>query len=113
MNFPESGLDRPFAPTNIKESQVTVTIFLRKCKTNPNIQCALMMVEQDFAIVTPVRQMILENVFAAKSDVSPELLPAGQADEQGGLESLHTRNQQNRTFERSNVNKPCSKQTFA
>jgi len=72
-----------------------------------------MMVEQDLAIVTPVRQMILENVFAAKSDMSPELLPAGQANEQGGLESLHTQDQRYGTFERSDVNKPCSKQTSA
>jgi hypothetical protein len=59
--------------------------------------------------------MVLEDVFAAKSDMSPELLPAGQTNEQGSLEGLQTdmRSQRNRTFKRYNDDKPYSKQTSA
>lgn len=50
-----------------------------------------MVVKQDLAIITTIGQMVLENVLAAESDMSPELLPAGQTNEQGSLESLDTR----------------------
>lgn len=46
------------------------------------------MIEQDFAIVTAIRQMELEHLLATQSDVPPELLPAGKADYKGGFESL-------------------------
>jgi hypothetical protein len=32
--------------------------------------------------------MVLENKFAAESDMTPELLPTSQTNEQGSLESL-------------------------
>ena len=50
------------------------------------------MVEQNLAIITTVGQVVLEDVLAAESDVSPELLPTSQTNEQGSLESLVTRN---------------------
>lgn len=43
------------------------------------------MIEQDFAVVTTIRQMELEHLLATQSDVPPELLPAGKTGDKGRL----------------------------
>jgi hypothetical protein len=46
------------------------------------------MIEEHLAIVSTVGKMILEDQFASKGDVTTELLPLGQSEDEGRLESL-------------------------
>ena len=56
--------------------------------THAKLQCRSSVIEQDLAIVTTIRQMELEHLLAAQSNVSPEFLPAGETDNKGRLEGL-------------------------
>ena len=46
------------------------------------------MIKQDLAIVSTLRQMKLEDVLASQSDMTPEFLPAVDANDKGLPQSL-------------------------
>jgi len=54
----------------------------------PKLEGALVVIKQDLAIVSSLRQMELEDVLASQSNMTPEILPAVDANYKGLPQSL-------------------------
>jgi hypothetical protein len=68
----------------------------------------LVVIKQDLAIVSTLRQMKLEDVLASQRDMTPEFLPAVDANYKGLPQSLidETRHEAG-SFSLEGLNRPC------
>lgn len=56
--------------------------------TDLQLESSFVMIEQDFAKISSMRQLILEDTFASQGDMPTELLPSGQARGERRFECL-------------------------